>query len=142
MPSIGSIAMSNCGEPGIQVPSCSPLKIPGASSLIPSPITTSPQMFIRSNMPRMASQAAASALPCRRVQPAQRIQCSRFGRANKIELDDPLDVPIILFWQSQSHGASIFTHVVRDDKENAARRECSLMLREFFILWNRESPEG
>src|SRR5216117_2071397 len=44
-----------------QVPSCSPLKIPGASSLIPSPITTSPQMFIRSNMPRSASHAAASA---------------------------------------------------------------------------------
>ena len=61
VPSIGSMAMSNCGEPGIQVPSCSPLKMPGASSLIPSPITTSPQMFMRSNMPRMASQAAASA---------------------------------------------------------------------------------
>jgi hypothetical protein len=27
---------------------------------------------------------------------------------------------IILFWQSQSHGASIFTHLVRDDKENTA----------------------
>jgi hypothetical protein len=25
---------------------------------------------------------------------------------------------IILFWQSQSHGASIFTHLVRDDKSN------------------------
>ena len=61
VPSIGSSAISNCGEPGIQVPSCSPLKIPGASSLIPSPITTSPQMFIRSNMPRSASHAAASA---------------------------------------------------------------------------------
>jgi hypothetical protein len=23
---------------------------------------------------------------------------------------------IILFWQSQSHGASIFTHLARDDK--------------------------
>src|SRR5439155_918887 len=33
----------------------------GALSLIHSPITTSPQMFIRSNMPRMASLAAASA---------------------------------------------------------------------------------
>src|SRR6266480_6949410 len=61
VPSIGSIATSNGGEPGTQVPSCSPLKMPGASSLIPSPITTSPQMFMRSNMPRIASQAAASA---------------------------------------------------------------------------------
>ena len=61
VPSIGSSAISNGGEPGTQGPSCSPLKMPGASSLIPSPITTSPQMFIRSNMPRMASQAAASA---------------------------------------------------------------------------------
>src|SRR5437879_2477106 len=61
VPSIGSMAMSNGGAPGTQVPSCSPLKIPGASSLMPSPMTTSPQMFMRSNMPRMASQAAASA---------------------------------------------------------------------------------
>ena len=49
-------------------------------------------------------------------EPAQRIQCSRLGRANKVELDDSLDVPIILFWQSQSHGASIFTQVAPDDK--------------------------
>jgi len=61
VPSIGSIAISNCGVPGSQVPSCSPLKIPGALSLTPSPMTTSPQMFMRSNMPRMASLAAASA---------------------------------------------------------------------------------
>jgi len=32
VPSIGSMAISNCGEPGIQVPSCSPLKMPGASN--------------------------------------------------------------------------------------------------------------
>jgi hypothetical protein len=37
------------------------LEDPGASSLIPSPITTSPQMFIKSNIPRIASHAAASA---------------------------------------------------------------------------------
>jgi len=43
------------------MPSRSPLKIPGASSLIPSPMTTSPQTSVMSNMPRMASQAAASA---------------------------------------------------------------------------------
>ena len=35
VPSIGSSAMSNCGAPGIHVPSCSPLKMPGASSLMP-----------------------------------------------------------------------------------------------------------
>src|SRR5260370_16197421 len=33
----------------------------GDLSLIPSPITTSPQMFIKSNITRIASQAAASA---------------------------------------------------------------------------------
>src|SRR5436309_2513136 len=40
VPSIGSMALSNCGEPGTHVPSCSPLKMPGASSLMPSPMTT------------------------------------------------------------------------------------------------------
>jgi hypothetical protein len=61
VPSMGSSAISNGGEPGTHVPSCSPLKMPGASSLIPSPITTSPQMFMRSNIPRIASHAASSA---------------------------------------------------------------------------------
>ena len=61
VPSTGSSAMSNRGEPTFHVPSRSPLKIPGASSLIPSPMTTSPLTSIRSNMPRIASQAAASA---------------------------------------------------------------------------------
>src|SRR5436309_1194490 len=74
VPSIGSIAISNCGAPGTQVPSCSPLKIPGASSLMPSPITTSPQMFIRSNIPRIASQAAASAASLS-PRPNQRSDC-------------------------------------------------------------------
>jgi hypothetical protein len=39
-----------------------------------------------------------------------------------------------LFWQSQSHGASIFTHLVRDDKENAARGDfVGLMLARVFL---------
>src|SRR5271166_1297252 len=61
VPSIGSRARSNLWLPGIQVPRRSPLNIPGALSLTPSPITTSPRMFIKSNIPRIASQAAASA---------------------------------------------------------------------------------
>jgi hypothetical protein len=67
---------------------------------------------------------SAHRIACRRIgcllvtatQPAQRIQCSRLGRANEIELNDPLDIPIILFRQSQSHGASIFTHLIHNDK--------------------------
>ena len=50
-------------------------------------------------------------------EPAQRIQCRGFRRAHKIQLDDSLDVLIILFRQSQSHGSLIFTQVARDDKE-------------------------
>ena len=61
VPSIGSRAISNRGAPSRQVPTRSPLKSPGDSSLIPSPIVISPRMSMRSNMPRMASQAAASA---------------------------------------------------------------------------------
>src|SRR6516165_597866 len=61
VPSIGSTAKSNLWLPGFQGPRCPPLKMPGALSLLPSPITTSPQTFIRSNIPRIASQAAASA---------------------------------------------------------------------------------
>ncbi len=38
-------------------------------------------------------------------EPAQGVQRRRFRRAHKIELDNALDVLIILFWQSQSHGA-------------------------------------
>src|SRR5438034_7813623 len=74
VPSIGSIAMSNCGVPGSQVPSCSPLKIPGALSLIPSPMTTSPHIFMRSNMPRMASLAAASAASLRSEEHTSELQ--------------------------------------------------------------------
>ena len=55
-------------------------------------------------------------------EPAQRIQRRRFRRAHKIELDDALDVVIILFWQSQSHGASIFTHLARNDKTSRSDR--------------------
>src|SRR5205823_944923 len=64
-----------------------------------------------------AHRVAGSCVGCFLVaptKPAQRIQCSRLGGANKIELNDSLDVPIILFWQSQSHEASIFTHLARD----------------------------
>src|SRR5216117_34000 len=66
-----------------------------------------------------AHRVAGSCVGCFLVaptKPAQRIQCGSLGGANKVELDDALDVPIILFWQSQSHEASIFTHVARDDK--------------------------
>ncbi len=49
-------------------------------------------------------------------EPAQRIQRGGFCCAHKIEFDDALDVLVILFRQSQSHGASIFTHLARDDK--------------------------
>jgi len=50
------------------------------------------------------------------AEPAKGIERRRFRRAHKIELDDALDVLIILFWQSQSHGTLIFMHLVRDDK--------------------------
>ena len=75
-------------------------------------------MFIRSNIPRMASQAAASAASLS-PRPSQR---SEFRAAasvarDKIQLDDSLDVLVISFRQSQSHGALIFTQVARDDKK-------------------------
>ena len=41
VPSMGSSAMSNFTVPGRQVPRCSPLKMPGALSLMPSPMTPS-----------------------------------------------------------------------------------------------------
>ena len=53
-------------------------------------------------------------------QPSQRVQRGRFRSTHKIELNHALDVLIILFRQSQSHGVSSFTHLPRDDKENAA----------------------
>ena len=43
------------------MPSFSPLKMPGALSLMPSPIVTMPQMLTVSNSPRIASHAAKSA---------------------------------------------------------------------------------
>src|SRR4029077_1888764 len=49
-------------------------------------------------------------------EPSERIQGSGFRRARKIQLDDSLDVLVISFRQSQSHGALIFTQVARDDK--------------------------
>jgi hypothetical protein len=49
-------------EPSDHVPRRSPLKMPGASSLMPSPIVTRPEMLTVSNSPRIASQAAKSAL--------------------------------------------------------------------------------
>src|SRR4030095_3609378 len=61
VPSIGSSAISKRVVPGSHEPSCSPLKIPGALSLIPSPITTCALMSMLSNIPRIASHAAASA---------------------------------------------------------------------------------
>lgn len=51
VPSTGSSAMSNRGEPSFQVPSLSPRNMPGALSFIPSPITTSPRMSTKSNTP-------------------------------------------------------------------------------------------
>ena len=61
VPSIGSTAISKRGEPGFQVPSLSPRNSPGALSLAPSPMTTSPAISTKSKTPLMASQAAASA---------------------------------------------------------------------------------
>src|SRR5262249_21395751 len=51
-------------------------------------------------------------------EPAQRVQRRGFSRAHEIELNDSLDVLIILFRQSQSHGALIFTQVAHDDKKS------------------------
>ena len=48
-----------------------------------------------------------------------RRRIGRFRRPHKIELHDALDVLIILFRQSQSHGVSIFTHLVHYDKGSA-----------------------
>src|SRR5438105_4501814 len=61
VPSIGSTAISKRSEPPLHVPSLSPRNSPGALSLAPSPITTSPEMSTRSKTPLIASQAAASA---------------------------------------------------------------------------------
>ena len=61
VPSIGSIAMSNWGVPGQPRPELFAFKYPRGVVLDPFPITTSPQMFMRSNIPRIASQAASSA---------------------------------------------------------------------------------
>src|SRR5262249_30193471 len=54
------------------------------------------------------------------TKPAQRVECRRLGRPNKIELNDSFDVLIILFWQSQGHGGSIFTHLARGDKRSTS----------------------
>ena len=48
-------------------------------------------------------------------EPAQRVQRCCFSCTHKIQLDDALNVVIILFRQSQSHGSLIFTQVARDD---------------------------
>ena len=68
-------------------------------------------------MPRMASLAAASASSSPR--PSQRNEFSAAASVamHKIQLDDALNVVIILFRQSQSHGSLIFTQVARDDKK-------------------------
>src|SRR5688572_15384853 len=62
VPSIGSSATAIFTEPGDHVPRRSPLKMPGASSLMPSPIVTTPETLTVSNSPRIASHAAKSAL--------------------------------------------------------------------------------
>jgi len=100
--------MSNGGDPGTHVPSCSPLKIPGALSLIPSPMTTSPQMFIRSNMPRMASQAArVGSFLVAASEPAQGVEGRRFSCSHKIELNDSFDVGVVLFGQPRIRSVKI-----------------------------------
>ena len=51
VPSTGSRAILKRGAVGPHFPSRSPKKIPGALSLIPSPMTTSPRISTRSNTP-------------------------------------------------------------------------------------------
>src|SRR5436305_14981575 len=50
-------------------------------------------------------------------EPAQGVQRCCFSCTDKIQLDDSLDVPIILFRQSQSHGSLIFTQLDLNDKK-------------------------
>jgi len=68
------MAMSKRGAPGRQVPSLSPTKMPGAWSLIPSPMTTSPWMSSWSKTPAMAAHATASAFSFS-PRPDQRMAC-------------------------------------------------------------------
>jgi len=120
VPSIGSMAhMKLPAKPGTHLShELFAFKNAGAVVLdCTSPITTSPQMFIRSNMPRMASQAAASAASLSpRPSHRREFRAAASVARGKIQLYDSLDVLVISFGQSQSHGALIFTQVVRDDK--------------------------
>src|SRR3954447_8756606 len=59
VPSMGSTAMSTAG--GVPSPICSPLKSIGASSFLPSPMTTMPSIATVDSTTRMASTAAPSA---------------------------------------------------------------------------------
>ena len=64
VPSSGSTATSTCG--GVPSPTASPLWSIGASSFSPSPMTTTPSMWMRSStrcMPSTAAWSAASLSP-------------------------------------------------------------------------------
>src|SRR5438874_2593748 len=61
-------------------------------------------------------------------------------RAHKIELDDALDVSIILFQQSESHGAIRFTHSFTMTR--AAAETCRLDFRAVFHLNVNVPPNG
>src|SRR5213080_3848722 len=61
-------------------------------------------------------------------------------RAHKIELDDALDVLIILFQQSESHGAIRFTHSFTMTR--AAAETCRLDFRAVFHLNVNVPPNG
>ena len=64
VPSSGSTAMSTCG--GVPSPTTSPLASIGASSFSPSPITTTPSMWIVCStacIPSTAAWSAASLSP-------------------------------------------------------------------------------
>ena len=77
---------------------------PGALSLMPSPMTTSPQMSTRSNTPSMASQAAASAVLATAPQPVKVLKRGILGSPHELELEASLgsvavrDSAIDLVW--------------------------------------------
>ena len=123
VPSIGSSAMSNGGEPGSQVPSCSPLKMPGRVVLDP---------FADHDL---AADVHEIEHPAHRVagrrirlflfaapEPVQGIQRRRLGRAHEVEFNDALDVVIVLRCASSSETFCIPGEI---DKPTRAHSSCS-----------------
>ena len=93
VPSTGSRAISKRGEPSRHVPMRSPLNRPGASSLMPSPMTTSPQMSIE--VEHAADRVAGGLVGfflLALAQPLQGVERGQLGGAQEVHFDLPFDV--------------------------------------------------